>query len=83
MDSNRPMGVRTSPPDASFVLMAPSLKSLSIAYSTVSSDGGSMALDKKCCTPVLVIEHVCKQVASSAVRWISGVGRSAMACRVP
>eukprot|EP00982_Pelagococcus_subviridis_P011806 31121-Pelagococcus_subviridis.AAC.5 len=39
----------------------------SIASDTVSSAGGSNACDKNFCTPALVIEHVCRHVASSAV----------------
>ena len=57
-DNSRPIGVKISPPDASLGLMAPSLKSLSMAYSTVSSEGGSIAFERKCCTPSCVIEHV-------------------------
>ena len=48
--------------------MAPSVFNRSIASVTVSSAGGSMASARNAWTPELVIEHVCRHVASSAVR---------------
>mmetsp|Transcript_10972 Transcript_10972/g.42736 ORF Transcript_10972/g.42736 Transcript_10972/m.42736 type:complete len:272 (-) Transcript_10972:3115-3930(-) len=54
--------------DPSTSAMAPSVFNRSIASVTVSSAGGSMASARNAWTPELVIEHVCRHVASSAVR---------------
>mmetsp|Transcript_13443 Transcript_13443/g.57334 ORF Transcript_13443/g.57334 Transcript_13443/m.57334 type:complete len:413 (-) Transcript_13443:545-1783(-) len=70
-ESNDPRGVKTSTSfdaTSSTSAIAPSVLSRSIAICTVSVAGGSMASLKKLCTPFVVMEHVCKHVASSAVR---------------
>ena len=70
-DSNDPRGVSTSTSSESSSgatsAMAPNVTSRSMASRTVSSAGGSIASLKKFCTPFVVMEHVCKHVASSAV----------------